>query len=128
MGITDILIILGCLGGGYWLVSSIMSPGTHTPPDNKPPEGTPSDSKPWRDKPASAPPPQLPSPAAPAAATNPYARDWHLILDVPATAGRAEIDAAYRRRLSQAKASGDPYELDRLRLAYEASTSPRSGV
>lgn len=115
MGITDILIILGCLAGGYWLVSSIMSPGGDAPRREKP-SASPQDL------------PQLPKPVAekaPSAAANPYARDWHLILDVPATATRSEIDAAYRRRLSQAKASGDQYEQDRLRLALEASTSPR---
>ena len=27
MSLIDILIILGCVAGGYWIVSSVMGPG-----------------------------------------------------------------------------------------------------
>ncbi len=45
MRILNILIILGCLVGGYWLISSIVSPGIDVtrrerPEDASPGQGT----------------------------------------------------------------------------------------
>jgi hypothetical protein len=98
----NLLIILGCLAGGYWLVSSIMEPGVdltrkEIPRDAKPPTGDVD--------------PQV----------NPHAHDWHLILDLPAHASRREIEQAYRRRLKKAEGTGDSGEGRRIRLAYEAA-------
>ena len=101
----NLLIILGCLAGGYWLVSSIMGPGidlTH------------------RGKPGEKPAPPAPDPAADAN-VRAHAHDWHLILDVPANAGRREIDAAFKRRLAKAEASGDTFESIRIRRAHAAA-------
>lgn len=108
-GWMNILIILGCLAGGYWLVSSVMGPGidiTRAPKNpgpstgNRPAEGTVVES-------------------------TPHAHDWHLILDVPANASRREIDSAYKRRLAKAEKSRDPFESERLRRAYAAATRGR---
>jgi hypothetical protein len=98
----NILIILGCLAGGYWLVSSVMGPGIDLTRSGKPDE-----------KPA--------APETSDAHIRAHAHDWHLILDVPANAGRREIEAAFKRRLAKAEASGDSFESIRLRRAHEAA-------
>jgi hypothetical protein len=104
MNFINLLIILGCLAGGYWLVSSIMGPGIDVTRHGKPEE-----------KPV---PPAADSAAE--AGVRAHAHDWHLILDVPANAGRREIEAAFRRRLAKAESSGDSFESIRIRRAYEA--------
>jgi hypothetical protein len=103
---VNILIILGCLAGGYWLVSSIMGPGIDLTRQGKPDEK-----------------PQPKPTAGSGSAENgrAHAHDWHLILDVPANASRREIEAAFKRRLAKAEASGDGFESIRLRRAYEAA-------
>src|SRR5687767_13068428 len=107
----NILIILGCLAGGYWLVSSIMGPGIDLTRRGKPEE-----------KPGA---PDAKSGSSTGAASDAHIRahahDWHLILDVPANAGRREIEAAFKRRLAKAEASGDSFESIRLRRAHEAA-------
>jgi hypothetical protein len=107
----NILIILGCLAGGYWLVSSIMGPGIDLTRRGKPEEkpaapGTDSGSN---------------NRTASDAHIRAHAHDWHLILDVPANAGRRDIEAAFKRRLAKAEASGDSFESIRLRRAHEAA-------
>lgn len=108
MPILNILIILGCLAGGYWLVSSIMSPGIDI---------------------TRKPQPGQPEPAADEvkAAANPHDRDWHLILDLPVTASRSDIEQAYRRRLAKAQSSGDEFERLRLQRAHEAALRQLKG-
>jgi hypothetical protein len=96
----NLLIILGCLVGGYWLVSSIMSPGVDLTRSKRP-----------EDKPAE-------SGAAPAA--DAHRNDWHLILDIPADANRREIEHACKRRLAKAESAGDSIEVQRIRDAYAA--------
>lgn len=91
MNWANILIILGCLGGGYWLVSSIMGPGVDI---TKATGG---------DQPE---PPPL--------------RDWHLILDIPSDSSRREIQAALKRRLAQLDTGADRGAAERLRRAAEA--------
>jgi hypothetical protein len=107
----NILIILGCLAGGYWLVSSILGPGIDVNRRGKPDE-----------KPAA---PGADSGSATRTASDAHIRahahDWHLILDVPANAGRREIEAAFKRRLAKAESSGDSFESIRLRRAHEAA-------
>ena len=101
----NLLIILGCLAGGYWLVSSIMGPGIDVTRPGKPDE-------------------KSPPPAADSAAdanVRAHAHDWHLILDVPANASRREIDAAFKRRLAKAESSGDSFESIRIRRAHAAA-------
>jgi hypothetical protein len=103
MNIMNVLIILGCLAGGYWLVSSIMGPGVDITRREKSPDTKPA---------ATLLPP----------ASTPHEKDWHLILDVPANADRREIDAAYKRRISKAESTGDSFEAGRIRRAYAAAT------
>jgi hypothetical protein len=99
MRILNILIILGCLVGGYWLVSSIMGPGIDVRRKKEGASGGElADSEPG---------------------SRAHERDWHLILDVPANADRSEIERAYRRRLAKAESSGDPFEAQRIRRARE---------
>ncbi len=108
MNLTSVLIILGCLVAGYWIVSSIMSPGvdlTRAP-------------KPDADK---------HSAKDGAAAPNPHERDWHLILDVPANASRRDVEAAGKRQLAKAEGSGDLVSARRIRLAIEAALRSKRG-
>ena len=106
MSIGDILVILGCLAGGYWIVNSVMGPGVDiTRRDSRAP-------------PREAPP----TPALP----NPRQGDWHLLLDIPRTASRSEIEAAYKRQLNKALAGRDAYQQEQLRLAREAALAHAS--
>ncbi|MEO6079517.1 MAG: hypothetical protein ABIQ86_07050 [Steroidobacteraceae bacterium] len=99
----NLLIILGCLAGGYWLVSSIMGPGVDLTRPKRPAaekdvvEGT-------------------------VVKSTLHAHDWHLILDLPANANRREIDLAYKRRLAKAEGAGDSFEAERIRRAYAVAT------
>jgi len=106
MRIMNILIILGCLVGGYWLVSSIMGAGIDTKSGTKPGGRAGSAGNKSID----------PEPGARA-----HEHDWHLILDVSANAERSEVERAYKRRLAKAESSGDPFEATRIRRAYEAA-------
>lgn len=108
MSIIDILIILGCLAGGYWIVSSVMGPGV----DIMRRDGTPDD-----DRGAPVPPGK---PAAVRQLPNPREADWHLLLDVSRSASRAEIETAYKRQLNKALASRDEAQQEQLRLARDA--------
>ena len=111
MPILNILIILGCLVGGYWLVSSIMGPGVDMTRSRR-------DSS---DSPASGAGSTKPGVVDVEVAANPHERDWHLILDVPANADRREIERAFKHRLAKAKDAGDPFEEERVRRAYAAA-------
>jgi hypothetical protein len=101
MNVVNILIILGCLAVGYWLVSNVMGPGV--------------DITKTKDN------PKAPAPEKLLPQINPHRDDWHLLLDVPTTATRADIEAAYKRRVAQAHASHDDAQLEKLQLAYEAA-------
>jgi len=126
MSIIDILIILGCVAGGYWIVSSVMGPGVditrrEPPPADRPPEG---DSQAPVKRPSwAAPRGKSPTAKAP---PNPRQSDWHLLLDVSRTASPAEIEAAFRRQQNKALASRDAYQQEQLRLAREAGLAQRS--
>jgi hypothetical protein len=122
MSLTDILIILGCLAGGYWIVSSVMGPGIDIM-RRKPPDAD-------RKEPPSAPPAvRLPQPPR---ATSSWRRpptsgaskgevnDWRIILDVPNTASRGDIEAAFRHQQKKAQAAGDAVLLQRLQQARDA--------
>ena len=114
MSITDILIILGCLAGGYWLVSSVMGPGIDI---------TRRDAQKPADQPPALPPPAAaPRSAAPLASLprSKHPTDWHLLLDVPRTATRAEIEAAFRHQQKKAQAAGDRMLEENLRRARDA--------
>jgi hypothetical protein len=112
MRLLNILIILGCLVGGYWLVSSIMGPGIDTRPGRKPDGGAGNKGNSGNSSNTHA---------DPGAGARAHEHDWHLILDLPANASRREIEAAYKRRLAKAESSGDSFESIRVRRAYEAA-------
>lgn len=104
MSITGILVILGCLVAGYWIVSSVMGPGPERVDDG-------------RKDPGSGPAP-TPTPA-PAPEDEPMP-DWNLVLDLPPDAVPGEIQAAMKRRLAQAEAAGDTQAAARVARAGAA--------
>jgi len=118
MRIADVLIIAGCLGAGYWIVSSIMGPGIDVMKAGRESGAKPDAAAPRaRDAHAKA----LPRTHSPE-------RDWHLILDVPRDATRRDIQAALKRRLATATDNRDTAEMDRVRQAAEfAMRAARSG-
>jgi hypothetical protein len=118
MAFKNILIILGCLVAGYWIVNSVMGPGGKTPDKPGDAQRKPSPGAGGGGGGGGGNLKALPTPAA----TNPHARDWHVILDIPADSNGREIQRAYQRRLSQAQSSGDTVGAERIRLAYEAAT------
>ena len=107
MSIGDILIVLACLAGGYWLVNSVMGDGIDITRREPPPGGPP---------------------ATPSAKTlpNPRSGDWHLLLDVSRTASRSEIEAAFKRQSNKALASRDTYQQEQLRQARAAGLAELS--
>lgn len=170
MSVTDLLIILGCLAGGYWIVSNVMGPGiditrrkppeaneeerprdpsaarnptparnpasTRNPPSARNPAST-------RNPPAAQLPPAVrlppahklpswrgapPSQPRPSSRTASGVNDWRIILDVPNTATRSDIEAAFRHQQKKAQAAGDTLLLQRLQQARDAGlASLRSG-
>lgn len=100
MTITGILIILGCLVAGYWIVSSVMGPGVDQA----------NEARKEVDR-GRAP--------APAPADEPMP-DWYVVLDLPPDAVPGEIQAAMRRRLAQAEAAGDAPAAARIARAGAA--------
>jgi len=98
MNIADILIILACLAGGYWIVSSVMSPGVDITRPGRPVESRPEKTL----------------------AVNPHQADWHLLLDVSRSASRSEIEQAFKHQMNKALAAGDARQQEQLRLARAA--------
>jgi hypothetical protein len=125
MSLIDILIIVACLGTGYWIVNSVLGGEKKT---SKPESGA---APGWR--PNARPLPKLPAPPASSKpATGPVpapasirpqgaasVNDWHIVLDVPRDASPRDIQAAVKRRLSQAEADGDAAAAERIRRAGE---------
>jgi hypothetical protein len=107
----NVLIVLGCLVGGYVVVSMLMNIKAD---DLRPP--------PERDDP----PPSAP-PAAGNAARLPAPRhsDWSLLLDIPRSSGARDIEAAFRRQQTKAAASGDQLLLENLRRARDAALAEK---
>jgi len=118
MSLADILIILGCLAGGYWIVSSVMGPGIditrRTPPPDAGHEAPPA-AYPRAPRPAGKKPIALPRRA------HPDIHDWHVILDVPSSASRSDIETAFRHQQKKAQAAGDALLQQRLQQAREAA-------
>jgi hypothetical protein len=112
MSITGILIILGCLVAGYWIVSSVMGSGVDVME-----EGRKAEARQQSQRTATAPPsapgrgkqPELPKDAP--------MPDWYIVLDVPPDASARDIQAAMKRRLAQAVASGDTMAAARIARA-----------
>jgi hypothetical protein len=119
MSITSILIIVGCVVAGYWIVSSVMGPGIDMGEEGRKAETK----KAPRPGPASA-RPTASRPALPTANQAPM-RDWYIVLDVSPDASRAEIQAALKRRLAQAESAGDIDGLARIARAAEVGLAQR---
>ena len=111
MSFLDILIILGCLALGYWIVSSIMGPGIDLIE-----AGRKAEELRQQDPQAAK---SLPAPTHETPAPKSAMRDWHIVLDVPSNASRAEIKVALKRRLAAAEARGDSAEAERMRRAAD---------
>jgi hypothetical protein len=107
MSITGILIILGCLAAGYWIVSSVMGSGVDVMEEGRKAEAR-------RQSPPPATTDRTHQPALPSNAPMP---DWYIVLDVPPDASAREIQAAMKRRLAQAEASGDTMAAARIARA-----------
>lgn len=126
MSATDVLVILGCIALGYWVVRSVMSPGLELPEEAAPPEAAP---------PGSAPQRQPGRPGQPASAsrrgrftvsfrsTPPPA--WYLILDVQPDASAAEIGEAVKRRIAHAESAGDMAAITRILAAARQGLGSR---
>jgi hypothetical protein len=119
MTITSILIIVGCVVAGYWIVSSVMGPGIDVGEEGRKAEAK----KGPRPGSASA-KPATSRPALPAAGHGPM-RDWYIVLDVSPDASRAEIQAALKRRLAQAESAGDMDGVARIARAAEVGLAQR---
>src|SRR5690606_33713977 len=118
---------------GWWIIRSVMEPGidlleegrkalsrgtdgarpppVRTPPGPRPAPGIPRVPSAPRKAPATTARPGAGSIAARAAkSARPHdasLHDWFLILDVPRSAGRGEIQEAARLRLARARSAGD---------------------
>lgn len=126
MSIGDILIIVGCLAGGYWLVNSVMGPGIDITRSDPPPEGPAT--APGKPDPGAPPSWARPRTSPPSGKSLPTTRngDWHLLLDVPRTASRSEIEAAYKRQNNKALASRDTHQQEQLKQALAAGLAETS--
>jgi hypothetical protein len=120
MSFTSILIILGCLVAGYWIVSSVMGPGVDVMDEGRKAEERkgrpPGPAQPT----GSSPKDTGPRIHVPMPRDDGPMRDWHIVLDVAPDASRTEIQAAMKRRLAQAEASGDRMAVARIARAAEA--------
>jgi hypothetical protein len=116
MRFNDILIILGCVAAGYWIVRSVMGPGIDLPRPQDKPSGEPRPAAPQ-------PGPASPKHATPRSSPAPRAGgmpDWYLVLDVLQSASRADIEAAFLRQQKKAQADRDPLLQERLKRARDA--------
>ncbi len=115
MNIIDILIILGCLAVGYWIVNSVIGKGIDTRDAQRkaPPQFGEAE------KPALLLPGARPPASPPARAKSGTTHDWFIVLDIPADASRKDIQAAMKRRLAQAEADGDTAGAERIRQAAD---------
>jgi hypothetical protein len=111
----NMLIVLGCLVGGYVVVSMLMNT---KPEDLRPP--------PERDEPPAATPPPAP-PAGNMARLPPPPRytDWSLLLDIPRSSSARDIEAAFRRQQAKAMANGDQQQVENLRRARDAALAEK---
>lgn len=121
MNIIDILIVLGCLAAGYWIVNSVIGKGIDSkdaerkaPPQYRQP-GKPRPLLPGVE-------PRAKSPAGTSARTarSGTTHDWFIVLDIPRDSSRKDIQAAMKRRLAQAEANGDAAGAEHIRQAAEA--------
>jgi hypothetical protein len=108
----NVLIVLGCLVGGYVVVSMLMN---IKPDDLRPPPE-------HDDRPPTAPP----APGNAARLPPPRRQiDWTVLLDVPRSASARDIEAAFRRQQAKAAAAGDQLLLENLRRARDAALAEK---
>jgi hypothetical protein len=103
MSASYVLIGLGLVALGWWIVRSVMDPGIDPPaegPRTSPPRKP--QQRPGQKRGA----PVTRGPGPPVRDADAL-RAWYLVLDVSQEASAAEIRAAVKRRLAQAEASGD---------------------
>ena len=87
MTATEIMVIIVCLIGGYWVVSYFIRDPEEMEFPVEPEVGTPgADSR---------------AGSEPAQDGCAYELPWNLVLGVPASASRGEIIAAYKQKISQ---------------------------
>ena len=127
MSITAFLVILGCAIAGYWIVSSVMEPGSDGT-DESPRPGA-RDAGPRKVEPRKVSRPALSAPAGKPAASRSVSDapmpDWYIVLDVGPDATRSEIQAAMKRRLAVAEADGDTLGAARITRAAETGLKLR---
>ena len=127
MSITAFLVILGCAVTGYWIVSSVMEPGSNDTGES-PRAGAP-DSDTRKIEPRQTPRPALPAPVGKPVATRSAPDgpmpDWYIVLDVGPDASRSEIQAAMKRRLAVAESDGDTLGAARITRAAETGLKLR---
>ena len=117
MNIIDILIILGCLAVGYWIVNSVIGKGIDTGDAQR---GAGQQRGEEKKQALKLPTPRQPAtPAGTTARTPGTTHQWHIELDIPADASRKDIQAAMKRRIGQAEANGDAAGAERIRRAAE---------
>ncbi len=123
MGLGDILIILGCLAAGYWIVSSIMGPGIDVMRAGRDAEARAKEKEKEKEKEKDSAETSVPinRPALPGRVStsgDPQAvPDWHIVLDIPRDASRRDIEAARKRRLATAENNGDTAAAERVQRA-----------
>jgi hypothetical protein len=111
----NVLIVLGCLVGGYVVVSMLMN---IKPDDLRPP--------PEHDDRSPAAPPAPPAPGNAARLPPPRRQtDWTVLLDIPRSASVRDIEAAFRRQQAKAAAAGDQLLLENLRRARDAALAEK---
>jgi hypothetical protein len=116
-----ILVILACAVAGYVIVTLLMNTKAddlRPPPDREP--GRPprsEDDSPRQPTPASR---ALPAPRA-------AQGDWTLLLDLPRSSSPRDIEAAFRRQMTKAEATGDRSMVERLQQARAAALAERKG-
>jgi hypothetical protein len=116
-----ILIIAGCAVLGYIIVSLLMNTRAddlRPPPDREDPPGPPRSGGEVSRQPA----PAVRTLPAPRAAQG---DDWTLLLDVPRSSSARDIEAAFRRQVGKAEASGDQAMVERLRRARDAALAEK---
>lgn len=128
MSVTSALVATGAAAIGYWVIRSVLQPGIDLSE-----EGIikAAPQKPGvRKMPAAGRANPLGKPVLPhaygAAELRQGAYPWYVMLDVPSSAGRAEIQEALKRRITYARSVGDrgaPAEL--LRAAAAGIREPQ---
>lgn len=139
MSLTGTLIAMGAAALGYWVVRSVMEPGEENGPEPAAPSvrkpiafKTPTGRTDPRNMPALRGTKSKGTPSRTGSATAPR-RDsgtypWYVVLDVPSSAERSEIQEAFRRRLAKARADGDRNAmLQVLQAAAMVIRSPQRG-